>query len=133
MRRLVISNCKAARLDTFKDVLSNPATAPFEPDKTPTSLSNQLLDDNLASSPAPKTFGINSLIAAKLKSSEKQKAKGKSLSRHPNKRLGKNALRLSTPLPVAMELIRLSKQRVKIPANAVENTLSKYMHQLSIS
>ncbi len=36
----------------------------------------------------------------------------------------------STPPPVAIELIRLSKQKVKVLANAVEKTPSKQMHEV---
>lgn len=69
-------------MDTFKDVISDPATAPSELHETPTFFSNQFPDDDPAPCPAPKTPSIDSLIAARLKSFEKKKANLKSLSGH---------------------------------------------------
>lgn len=37
-----------------------------------------------------------------------------------------------TPLPVAMELIRPDKRRVRVPTNAVESTPLKRMHELQL-
>lgn len=133
MKRLAISNSRTAGLGTFKNVLSDPATTPLKFDKTPTSSSNQLSDDDLALGPVPETPGTDGLVATRFKSSKKKKAKGKSFSGHLNKEPGKNTLRPPTPPPVAMKLIRPGKQRVRVSANTVESTPPKRMRQLSIS
>lgn len=127
MRRLALSNNRAVELGTFKDVLSNPATAPLEPDKTPTFSSNQLRDNDPALGPVSKTLSTaDGLTAARLKSSEKKKAKGKTLSGRLSKKPGGKAPRVPTHSPVAMELIRPGKRSVKVPTNAVE-TLSGHL------
>ena len=133
MRRLAISNNKAAGLGTFKDILSNLAIAPFELNETPISSSNQISNDDLAPSLALKTPSKNDLVAARFKNSKKKKAKDKSFSGRLNKRPRKNAFRPPTLLPVTIELIKPSKQRVRVPANEVESTPSKHIYQLSIS
>ena len=107
--RLALSNSRLAGLGTFKDVLSDLATTPLEPDETPTCSSNQLPNDDQALGLAPETLGTDGLIATRLKSSKKKKAKVKSLFRRFNKKPKKNAPRPPTPPPVAMELIRPGK------------------------
>lgn len=134
MRRLALSNSRAVELGTFKNVFSDLATAPFEPDETPTFSSNQLLDNNPALSPIPKTPGIvDGLTAARLKNFEKKKAKGKTLFRRLSKEPGRKAPRVPTLSFVVMELIRPGKQRVRVPANAVKSTLPKRMRQSSLN
>ena len=134
IRRLALSNSRAVELGIFKDVFSNPATAPLEPDKTPTFSSNQLFNNDPTLGPVPKTPGTaDGLTATKLKSSEKKNAKGKTLSGRFSKKPGRKALRVPTSLLVAMELIRPGKLRVRVPANAVESTLFKRIRQSSLN
>ena len=134
MRRLALSNSRAVELGTFKDIFSDPATAPLKSDETSTFSSNQLLDNDPTLGPVPKTPGtVDGLIAARLKSSEKKKAKGKTLSRRLSKEPGRKAPRVPTSSLVVMELIRPGKQRVRVPANLVESTPPKRMRQSSLN
>ena len=134
MRRLALSNSKAVELGTFKDIFFDPATAPLEPDETPTFSSNQLLDNDPAFGPDLKTPGTtDGLTTARLKSFEKKKAKGKPLSERVNKEPGGKAPRVPTFSLVAMELIRPGKQRIRVPANAVKSIPPKCMHQSSLN
>lgn len=93
IKRLALSDSKAVESGIFKDVLSDPATAPFEPHETSIFFFNQLFDNNSALSLVLETFGIaNGLIATRLKSSEKKRAKGKTLSGRLSKKRGKKPL-----------------------------------------
>lgn len=122
IRRLALSNSHAVEFGTFKDVLSDPATAP--PDNK-TLFSQELLG---APSNSPPT---DTLTVTRLQNSEKKKAKGQMISERLNtgKRSGKAPPKSPTPPPVAMELIRPGKQRVRVPANAVKSTSPKRMRQ----
>lgn len=129
-----MNNSRAVEFGTFKDVLSDLATAPLTPEKTPTFFSNQLLDNDPALGPVLVIFGIaDDLIAARLKSSEKKKAKGKTLSKHLSKEPGVKAPRAPTPPLITIKLIRPGKRRVKVPANVVKSTLPKRMRQSSLN
>lgn len=95
---------------------------------------NQLLDNDPALGLILKTSGTaDGLIAARLKSSEKKKAKGKTFSGRLNKEPREKAPRVPTPLLIVMELIRPGKRRVRVPANVVESTLPKRMRQSSFN
>lgn len=102
IRRLALSNSYAVELGTFKNVLSDPATAPPD-DETP---SSQELPSAPSNSPP-----TDALIAARLQNSKKKKAKGQTISERlgTTKKSGNSLLKPSTPPPVAMELIRLGK------------------------
>lgn len=133
IRRLALSNSKAVELGTFKNVFSNPATAPLKPNKTFTFASNQFFDNDLTFGPVLETLDIaNNLTTARLKTLKK-KAKSKILSRHFSKKLGGKAFRALMASPIAIKLIKPGKQRVRISANAIENTFSKRIHQLSFN
>ena len=128
MKRLALSNSRVTKLSTFKDILSDLATAPLE-DKTSTFLFNQLFDNCLT----PKTPLIDGLAAASLKNSKKKRAKSQTLSGRLSKKFGKEVFKSSISLLVTMELIRSGKKRIKISANAVKSTTPKCMRQLTIN
>ena len=67
MKRLALNNSHAVELGTFKDIFSDPVTAPLD-DKTP---SSQELPGAPSNSPP-----TDALTAARLQNSEKKKAKG---------------------------------------------------------
>lgn len=105
MIRLVLSNSYAVEFGTLKNVLSDPATT-LSNDKTS---SSQKL--SVAPSKSPPT---DTLIAARLQNSEKKKAKCQIISGCLNiaKRSKKTSPKSSILLPIIMELIKPSKQRV---------------------
>lgn len=123
MRRLALSNSNAGKISTFKDVLSDPL------------IGN--LDDHAASHKERTELTLlETLAAAKFKNVEKNKneksqalTKRLSLEDNSTKKTPRTR-RTPTPPPIAMELIRPGKRKVKIPANIVENTPSKQIRQV---
>ena len=78
---------------------------------------------------------LRALATARLQNVGKKKAKGKAFTKRLSLEgnLSKKTPRAhdsSTPPLVAIKLIRLGKQKVKISANAVERTPSKQMRQV---
>ena len=86
-------------------------------------------------------FILEVLATARLKNIDKKKSKGKTLT---NKRFSLQSslatpgqvprspgpCKALTPPPIAMELIRFSKRKVKVLANVVKSTPSKKMRQM---
>lgn len=129
-----MSKSRAVELGNFKNALSNPATAPFKPDEIPIFSFNQFLNNDLVFSPVIETSGTaDGLTAARLKSSEKKKAKSKTLSGRLSKKPRGKTLRAPMFPFVTIKLIRPGKQKVRVPVNAVESTSSKRMHQSSLN
>lgn len=71
---MALSNSRVVKLGTLKDIFSNAATVPLEPDETLTFSFNQFLYNDPAFGPVPETLGTaDGLTAARLKSFEKKK------------------------------------------------------------
>lgn len=122
MRRLALSNSNVGEIGTFKDVLFDLLTGNPD-DQAPSHQEEELIEPTLS----------EALATVKLKNVEKKKVKGQAFTKRPS--LKDNSTKKTprvcrTPMsfPVIMELITLGKQKVKVPANIVESTLSKRMH-----
>ena len=119
IRRLAMNNRQAVEVGTFKDILSDPPMATNETDE----------GEN-----AEKTAPNEVPLAVRRTLSDKKKNKAQALaSRLIAKGSSSKAPRQSrpqTPPPVAMELIRPGKRRVRVPSNAVESTPPKRMRKV---
>lgn len=120
MRKLVLSNSYAIKLGTFKNVLSDPATAPLN-DKT-------LFSQELPGASSNSLF-IDVLTAIRLQNSKKKKAKDQTIFEKLStaKKSVNTPQKPPTPLLVAIKLIRPDKQRVQVLVNIVKSTFPKRM------
>lgn len=120
------------QIGAFRELLSDPAS---QPDRNLLESSNfvpiiqtpatrQSLD-SLHTTTIEKRLKKKSISSQRAKTLQKQRASIRSESNA----LSKSPQRLQslTPPPAQMELIRPGKRRVKVTANAVENTPSKRM------
>lgn len=124
-----MSNNRAVELGIFKDVFTDLAITSLESDET-----NQFLDNDQVFSPVPETLSTaDGLIATRLKSSKKKKVKSKTFFGHLSKKPRKKAPRAPMPPSIVMKLIKLGKERVRVPANAVKSTSSKRICQSSFN
>lgn len=129
IRQLALINRQAeARLGSFKDILSDP---PVGDEPSQPSNAQPSNDQGSAEDSQPPPTGTPH-IAARLKNEQKKKATNRLLSDRVNRgrvSAQKENARIRTPSPVAMELIRPGKRKVRIPPNAVESTPRKRMRE----
>lgn len=129
IRRLALINRQAeARLGSFKDILSDP---PMGDEPSQPSNAQPSNDQGSAEDSQPPPTGTPH-ITARLKNVQKKKATNRLLSDRVNRgrvSAQKGNARTRTPSPVAMELIRPGKRKVRIPPNAVESTPRKRMRE----
>lgn len=120
MKRLALSNNYAVELDTFKDIPSDPAISPLD-NETPSSQKFPGTSSNF--------LPTDALTTASLQNSKKKKAKGQTIFEKLStaKESGNILSKLPTPPLIAIELIRPGRQKVQVPANAIESTLLKRM------
>ena len=131
IRRLALAN-RQAEVGVFRDLLSDPCSQPSSnpPDAldTPPPIIQQTLVREVASTSGRKA--ILEKQAQKLVKVAKRKANLKMGTRTPLRPVDNNIprrFRSLTPPPQQMELIRPSKQNVRIPMNVVESTPPKRM------
>lgn len=119
IRRLALNNSQAIEVGTFREILSDPPTALNEP------------TSNIGD-PSTPTAPLEAPLTGRRTLSDKKQVKSQALA---GRLVAKGSTKTKTPReptppPVAMELIQPGKQRVRIPANAVENTPPKQMGEL---
>lgn len=121
-RKLALNNSQAIEPSTFKDILSDPLMR-----------DDPQSDDNTSAATNP-TQVLESLIGeilatARLNVSKKKKAKRKTVVDQfsASKGFPKKPRQAPMPSPVAIELIRPGKRKIRVSVNAVESTPSKRM------
>lgn len=121
IKRLALNNSQAIEVGTFREIFSDPPTALDEPRGN-------------TGEPSTPTAPLEALLTGKRPFSDKKKAKSQALARGL---VAKGSTKTKTPREptspsVAIELIRPGKQRVRVPANAVESTLLKRICKLQL-
>ena len=134
IRRLALSNSRTMEIGAFIEILSDPQTRSEPQDAesshahtcttlSPSNEPNQRLSPNSSKNP------VDVLTSARLSINQKKKATQLTLVDRLNGKPSSRRARTPTPLPIAMELIRPGKRKVRVTAIAVENTPSKKMRQ----
>ena len=141
IRRLAMSNSQAMEVGALKEILSDPVTGPEPQDvaaTNPASFYSDAVFANAASisnksiqAPDAEESPTNILTTVRLSINKKKKAISQTLAGClKSKSLLSKRARTPTPPPIAMELIRPGKRKVRVTANAIENTPSKRMRQV---
>ena len=131
IRRLAIINSRKV-VGAFKEILSDPPTGPKTLNTVP-DLPGPVVSNNAIPNipgPEPTISPPNGLLGtnARLSNSQKKKTTQQTLvGRLKSKALLSKQAQTLTPLPAAIELIRPGKRKIRVTANAVENTLIKQM------